>query len=122
MATLIVLCFYQCRGLSEYFGAGVLHVFYRLCCACVRAAMPGWVKSRVAEAADTQDRYLSGIRPVRFMAICSSIGYYGMIRGEGEAPSPAKINTAVQNDSAFPTPKSISTKPLSPHTSSFISK
>lgn len=38
---------------------------------CARAAMPGWVKHRVAEAADTQDRYLSGIRPVRFMAICS---------------------------------------------------
>lgn len=33
--------------------------------------MPVWVKRRVAEAADTQDRYLSGIRPVRFMAICS---------------------------------------------------
>lgn len=38
-------------------------------CAC--AAVPVWVKRRVAEAADTQDRYLSGIRPVRFMAICS---------------------------------------------------
>ncbi len=38
-------------------------------CAC--AAMPVWVKRRVAKAADTQDRYLSGIRPVRFMAICS---------------------------------------------------
>ena len=34
-------------------------------------AMPVWVKRRVAKAADTQDRYLSGIRPVRFMAICS---------------------------------------------------
>lgn len=38
---------------------------------CVRTTMPGRVKHRVAEAADTQDRYLSGIRPVRFMAICS---------------------------------------------------
>lgn len=38
-------------------------------CAC--EAMPVWVKRRVAVAADTQDRYLSGIRPVRFMAICS---------------------------------------------------
>lgn len=38
-------------------------------CACT--AMPVWVKHRVAKAADTQDRYLSGIRPVRFMAICS---------------------------------------------------
>lgn len=37
----------------------------------VCATMPVWVKHRVAEAADTQDRYLSGIRPVRFMAICS---------------------------------------------------
>lgn len=40
-------------------------------CMCERTAMPGWVKRRVAEATDTQDRYLSGIRPVRFMAICS---------------------------------------------------
>lgn len=44
----------------------VLYVCVRAC-----AAMPFWVKSRLAEAADTQDRYLSGIRPVRFMAICS---------------------------------------------------
>lgn len=36
-----------------------------------RAVVPGRVKHRVAQAADTQDRYLSGIRPVRFMAICS---------------------------------------------------
>lgn len=35
------------------------------------ATMPVWVKRKVAKAADTQDRYLSGIRPVRFMAICS---------------------------------------------------
>lgn len=40
-----------------------------LCCACT--AVPACVKRRVAEAADTQDRYLSGIRTVRFMAICS---------------------------------------------------
>lgn len=33
--------------------------------------MPGRVKCREDEAADTRDRYLSGIRPVRFMAICS---------------------------------------------------
>lgn len=44
----------------------VLYVCVRAC-----AAMPAWVKRRVAKAADTQDRYLSGIRPVRFMAICS---------------------------------------------------
>lgn len=51
-----------------------LYVFYCVCLCvyvCVSAAMPVWVKRRVAEAADTQDRYLSGIRPVRFMAICS---------------------------------------------------
>lgn len=49
-----------------------------MCCAllymlsvCMCTAMPVWVKDRVAKAADTQDRYLSGIRPVRFMAICS---------------------------------------------------
>ena len=40
-------------------------------CVCPCATMPAWVKRRVAEAADTQDRYLNGIRPVRFMAICS---------------------------------------------------
>lgn len=40
-------------------------------CVCACAAMPVWVKRRVAKAADTQDRYLSGIRPARFMAICS---------------------------------------------------
>lgn len=38
---------------------------------CARAVVPGRVKHRVAQAADTQDRYLSRIRPVRFMAICS---------------------------------------------------
>lgn len=44
-----------------------------LCVVCVYtcAAVPVWVKRRVAGAADKQDRYLSGIRPVRFMAICS---------------------------------------------------
>jgi len=46
------------------------------------------------------------------------MGYYGMISVEGEAPSPAKINTAVESDSALPTPNGISTKPLSLHTSS----
>lgn len=45
-----------------------MYVFFSVC-AC--ATMPVWVKRRVAKAADTQDRYLSGIRPVRFMAICS---------------------------------------------------
>lgn len=49
---------------------GVLYVFVGLC-AHVCTAMPVWVKRRVAKATDTQDRYLSGIRPVRFMAICS---------------------------------------------------
>lgn len=42
-----------------------------LSAVCVRAAIPGGVKCREDEAADIQDRYLSGIRPVRFMAICS---------------------------------------------------
>lgn len=48
-----------------------LSVFVSVECVCACTAMPVWVKHRVAEAADTQDRYLSGIRPVRFMAICS---------------------------------------------------
>lgn len=47
------------------------HCLHALCVLCLRAAVPGQVKHRVAQAADTQDRYLSGIRPVRFMAICS---------------------------------------------------
>ena len=93
------------------------------CCAC--ATMPVWVKHRLAEAADTgqvpkwnQACQIYG----HLFGECSSTGYYGMIRGEGEAPSPAKINTAVENNSAFPAPRSISTKPLSPNTSSFVSK
>ena len=46
-------------------------VYCMYVCVCACAAMPVWVKSKVAKAADTQDRYLSGIRLVRFMAICS---------------------------------------------------
>lgn len=52
-----------------------VHMCLVLCLVCVRGllctAMPVLVKRRVAKATDTQDRYLSGIRPVRFMAICS---------------------------------------------------
>jgi len=44
---------------------------FALCCVCASATVPVWVKRRLAKAADTQDRYLSGIRPVRLMAICS---------------------------------------------------
>lgn len=47
------------------------YMFTESMCCCACATMPVWVKHRLAEAADTQDRYLSGIRPVRFMAICS---------------------------------------------------
>lgn len=47
------------------------HSLQALSVLCEHAAVPARVKHRVAQAADTQDRYLSGIRPVRFMAICS---------------------------------------------------
>lgn len=61
------LCLYVCSvGLQ-----GMHVVTICMCVVCACSAMPVWVKRRVAKAADTQDRYLSGIRPVRFMAICS---------------------------------------------------
>lgn len=58
---------------AQALGGGHRGVTARTRCpfgVCVRPCQVG-LSTEWPKAADTQDRYLSGIRPVRFMAICS---------------------------------------------------